>query len=190
MKKLVVLGYVGLLGCALVWASSVWAEATFTPVSGAMTFQVEEETGREWIDEEGILHIRDRIMHWNFIEGSLIGSGWGIFNANIDADPNSLNFGDGDTQGYHYFNCSHGEISGTFAGHAEGYYTGFFMVADYIAHGEGGFAGMKLRTTSNLLYFSDQAAYEGVIQDPHGGGGDKTVPDDSQTWGSVKALYK
>jgi len=190
MKKLAVLGFVGVLVCVPIGSSTVWADATFTPVSGTMTFAVDEESGSQWMDEEGILHIRDRIMSWDFDEGSLMGSGWGIFNANIDSDPNSPNFGNGDTQGYHYFDASYGEISGTFAGSASGYYTGFFMVGEYNGHGEGGFAGMKLRVTSSLYYFSGQGTYEGVIQDPHGGGGDKSVPDDSQTWGSVKALYK
>ena len=190
MNKLAVLRFMGVLVCVLIGSNTVWADATFTPVSGSMTFQVEEETGREWIDEEGILHIRDRIMYWNFSEGSLMGSGWGIFNANINSDPNSPNFGDGDTQGFHYFDASYGEISGIFAGSAEGYYTDFFMVGEYNGHGEGGFAGMKLRVTSTLHYFSGQGAYEGVIQDPHGGGGEKVVPENSQTWGSVKTLYR
>jgi len=186
MKKLAVLGIMGVLVCVLIGSNTVWAGCIFTPVSGTMTFEVDDETGSQWFDEEGILHIRDRIMYWNFTEGSLVGSGWGIFNVNID--PIS---GIGDTQGFHYFDVSYGGISGTFAGHAEGYYTGFFMVADYIGRGEGGFAGVMLRTTANLFYFSDQAAYEGVLQDPHGGGGgSKAVSTDSQTWGSVKALYR
>ena len=189
MKKLALLFLVAILTCALVGADSVLAQATFTPISGDMTFLSDMDSGKEWVDDEGITHIRGRTMDWAFVAGSLLGYGSGIYNADIDE------FGNGVTQGFHFFDVEfQGEpydgVSGTFEGHAEGTFTNLWLAAEFVGHGDGGFAGMHFQLAVTLFYGSGVAVYEGILHNPHGGGGDKVVPADSQTWGSVKALYR
>ena len=187
MKKLALLFLVAMMACALVGSSTVWARGTFTPVSGAAHFVVTDE-GTTWLDEDGITHTRDAIMEWDFLEGEsdLVGTGWGIYNMNID-----MATGDGDTQGFHYLDLSFGELDGSFAGHADCIITTFVLVGDYVAHGDGGFAGMHLRMAVTFLMGGDAVyEYDGILHDPHGGGGNKAASADSQTWSSVKALYR
>ena len=188
VKKLVLLFLVPMMACALVGSSTVWAGGTFTPVSGIMHYEVVDGAGTQWIDEDGILHIRDAEMTWELLAGEgdfEDGTGSGIYNANID-----LATGDGDTQGFHALEFSFGELSGSFAGHADCIYTNLDMVGEFVAHGDGGFAGMKIRETVTLVYSSGYAEYDGILHDPHGGGGNKAAAAESQTWSSVKALYR
>jgi hypothetical protein len=126
-------------------------------------------------------------MEWDYREGEgdLVGTGWGIFNANIH-----LATGNGDTQGFHYLNGSIGGVSGTWAGHADCIYTGFVMVGQYVGHGGGGFAGMHIREDITLFYGSGLAVYDGILHDPKGGSGDKAFPTETKSWSSVKALYR
>jgi len=174
------------LVCILCLTGTAWAGATFTPVSGIMHYEV-VDPGKQWFDEDGILHIRGALMEWEAWEGEgdFVGTGWGDYNANIDPVT-----GDGDTQGFHYFDFSLGELTGSFAGQADCIYTGFVMSGEYVAHGDGGFAGMKLRVDVALVYSSGLASYEGILHDPHGGGGDKAGSAESKTWGAMKDLYK
>ena len=186
MKKLALLFLVAMMACALVGSSTVWARGTFTPVSGAMHYEVVVD-GTRWLDDDGILHIRDAEMTWELLEGEgdFVGTGWGIYNANIN-----MATGDGDTQGFHYMDWSLGELSGSFAGHAANIYTNWVMEGEYIGHGDGGFAGMHLRVAVTLVQASGYAEYDGILHDPHGGGGNKAAAAESQTWSSVKALYR
>ena len=186
MNKLMFLVFVGVLASALAGSSTVWAGATFTPVSGTMHYVVVDD-GTRWLDEEGILHIRDSIMEWDLLEGEgdFVGTGWGIFNANIDPAT-----GNGDTQGFHYFDVSSGEVSGTLATHTDAIYTGFVMVGQSVGHGGGGFAGMHWRAESTLVFSSGFAEYNGILHDPRGGRGDKAFPTETKSWSSVKALYR
>jgi hypothetical protein len=186
MKKLTysILGTV--LACILCLASTAWAGATFTPVSGIMHYDVVDD-GKQWLDEEGILHIRGALMEWEALagEGSFVGTGWGIYNTNIDPVT-----GDGDTQAFHYLDFSLGELSGTFGGHSDSIYEGFVMTGEFVANGDGGFAGMKLRTDVTLVSSSGLASYDGILHDPQGGDEDKAGSEKSSTWGAVKDLYK
>jgi hypothetical protein len=186
MKKLALLFFVGVLISALVGSSTVWAGGTFTPVSGTLNLAVvEDEDTRQWVDEDGISHVRGGIMEWVSGGGAFVGTGRGIYNLNIN-----WGTGDGDVQAFHYFDFSFGEVSGTFAGHAADIITGFTLAGEFVAHGDGGFAGMHLRWDGTMVLGSGFTEYDGILHDPHGGGGDKAIPADSQTWGSVKALYR
>jgi hypothetical protein len=49
---------------------------------------------------------------------------------------------------------------------------------------------MQFRLNVNLLYGSGLAGYDGIIHDPHGGGGDKAFPTEAKSWSSLKALYR
>jgi hypothetical protein len=155
---------VGVLGGALVGSKGLSKGSTFTPVSGDAHWVI-VDPGKVWIDEEGIQHIRDAVMEWEFLtgEGDLVGSGWGIYNMNIDPLT-----GEGDTQGFHYLDLSFGPLSGTFAGHADCVINGFVMAGDYIAHGDGGFEGMKLKMGVTLVFGSGMAEYDGILHDPKG----------------------
>lgn len=185
MKKLALLFLVGVLAYVLVGSNTVWAGATFTPVSGTINYVVVDE-GTQWLDDDGIFHVRDRILSWVCGQGDFTGTGWGTANMNI----NPLT-GNGDVQGYHCFNFSLGEVSGTFVGHADDIFTGWVLVGEFVAHGDGGFAGMHLRWDGTLVYGSGFTEYDGILHDPHGGGGGgKAVTSDSRTWGSVKTLYR
>jgi hypothetical protein len=155
----------GLLGSAQVGSSGMCGGSSLMPVSGSMTYAV-VDPGRQWVDSAGILHIRDSLMTWNFPTGSgdLVGSGWGVFSANINPVT-----GDGDTQGFHYLTLAAGQTSGTFWGHASGTITGGIMNAEFNApHGGGGFAGMKMRTDIAFTWGSGVGTYSGVIHDPKG----------------------
>jgi len=186
MKKLTLLIFVGVLVSALAGSSTVWAGGTFTPISGNMNYVV-VDWGTQWVDEDGIQHFRDAVMEWDFPEGEgdLVGTGWGIFNLNIDPAT-----GNGDTQGFHYFDASFGEVSGTFAGHADCIISGFAIVCEMVGHGDGGFAGMHFRLDVNSVYGSGVYEYDGILHDPKGGSGDKAFPTETKSWSSMKALYR
>jgi hypothetical protein len=153
----------GVLPSGLVGAMAA-PGATLTPVSGIMRYVV-VDPGKQWMDDQGILHQRGARMRWEARkgEGDFVGTGIGVYNADIDPTT-----GNGKTQGFHSMDLSLGEMGGSFAGHADNTITGFVMSGRFNApHATGDFKGMKLRLKITIVWGSGIAKYEGFIHSPH-----------------------
>jgi hypothetical protein len=186
MKKLILTFSLGVLAFALMGTSLVEAETDLMPISGLMRY-VLVDPGTQWIDADGVLHIRGAMMEWEMLEGEgdVVGTGWGRYKANIH-----LASGDGDTQGYHSFEGTIGGVSGSWTGRADAIYTGFVMDGHYVGKGKGGLAGLQIRLHTVLVYSSGECTYDGYVFYPGEGGDDKKLPAEAKSWSSVKALFR
>jgi hypothetical protein len=163
-----ILADVVLLAAVLLVTGIVWAKATKTAVTGT-TYVIpsEQEPIREWIDGDGIWHVRGEVA--NYIhEGDLEGTGVGVVNLNLD-----FATGNGDESGYSTSEMTWGELNGTFEGRFSVTYTGWVGIGHGVYHGTGDFAGMKFMedfvidftVTPDPPYV---VTFNGTILDPHG----------------------
>ena len=182
MKKLTILTLTALLACAVLGASGASAKPTFTPAGGEWSY-VWADPGTQWIDEDGILHVRDGILAWTFVGGDfeIVGDTYSILNMNLD-----LATGNGDGQSHGHLEVSFDGLVGIFEGHDNGSWTGWTYAGEFIYHGSGDFAGMKYRGDSVIVHGSGMMSFAGIIHDPQG---DKSA-DEPSSWSSVKALYR
>ena len=163
-----ILAGVVLLAVVLLITGIVWAKATKTAVTGiTLVTPSEQEPLREWIDDDGIWHVRGEVADYEFL-GDLVGTGVGVVNLNLD-----LSTGNGDESGYSTSELTWGELSGTFEGHFSVTYTGWVGVGHGVYHGTGDFAGMKLMEDFTIDFtVTPEPPYvvnfEGIILDPHG----------------------
>lgn len=170
MKKTrtkILAGVVLLAGVMLI-TGIVWAKATKTPVAGLIqvTPHPPQDAERWWIDDEGILHYRGLPADLLLLDGPLEGTGNAVVNLNID-----LLTGNGDESGAVTYQVTWGDLSGTFEGRFSTTYTGGVGTGHGVYHGTGDLAGMKLMVDISIVAVGDppfEAAYEGIILDPHG----------------------
>ena len=157
-----------LLASVLIITGIAWAKATKTTVTGTTYVTPSEQPPlREWIDEDGIWHVRGEVSNYIY-EGDLEGTGVGIVNLNLD-----FSTGDGDESGYSTSVMSWDGLGGTFEGSFNTIYTGWVGVGHGVYHGTGDFAGMKLMedfvidftVTPDPPYV---VIFNGIILDPHG----------------------
>jgi len=182
MKKLTILTLTALLVCAVFGASGARAQATFTPAGGDWSYEW-ADAGTQWIDDEGILHVRNGVLVWTVVGGDfeIVGDTYSIVNINLD-----LATGDGNGQSFNHLEISFGNMVGVFEGHDNGPYTEFVRTGHFVYHGSGDFAGMKYRGDSVIVQGSGVMLFAGVLHDPQGG---KSAGEPS-SWSSVKALYR
>jgi len=164
-----ILAGVVLLAAVLIITGIAWAKATKTAVTGItlVTPREEHEPLREWIDDDGIWHVRGEVADYVHV-GDLEGTGVGVVNLNLEVDPFT---GNGDESGYSTSEMTWGELSGTFEGRFSVTYTGWVGVGHGVYHGTGDFAGMKLMEdfTVDLTVGPPYVVnFEGIILDPHG----------------------
>jgi len=181
MKKLMYPFFLGTLTCVLAWSNGAWAGSTFTPVSGEYAYAY-ADLGKQWTDDEGILHIRDAVLVFTTVSGDfqITGESYAVFNLNLD-----LETGNGDSNNFSHYEGTFGDLSGTWSGHSSGTYTAFVDTGKFVFNGDGDFAGMHLRGTYWIAFGSGIATWEGIIHDPQG---DKSGAE-NRTWGDVKSLY-
>ena len=165
-----ILAGVILLAAALFITGLAWAKATTADVAGIMyvTPRVDHIPLREWIDDDGIWHVRGEIADYLFV-GDLEGVGIGVVNINLN-----LSTGNGDESGCSISELTWGELEGTFEGHFSVTYTGGMGVGHGVYHGTGDFAGMRLMEDFTINLLDPDAPpyvvnFEGIILDPHGG---------------------
>ena len=165
-KRVPVLALALLAGVALM-TGIAWAESTEYSVNCEFTYGG-THTAKQWIDEEGVLHLRG--ITYGLTSDS--GSGnieidiAGVCNHNYD-----LNTGDGDFWGNdHEVVVTWNGLTGTFQGshsgirvnHTEGSSSHVFQGID------GDFVGWKLRLNGSWNFGSKTGACTGILQDPHG----------------------
>ena len=145
------------------------------------------------MDDEGIFHIRG-MDNLSTAQGQDInGVTWtavGTVELNINMNPVT---GTGDLIGHVQWDyTTYGEeLQGAFGGIVTATSTASEWIGESIfPHGSGDFAGWQLRATWSLVWYAEIIFMEGFFRIPPGGGGDKAEPAESNTWGSVKALYR
>ena len=149
---------------------AVWATGTAKAIKIEVTGTTwvtprEQEPLRDWIDDDGIWHVRGAVADYEFV-GDLTGDGIGVVNINLHPIT-----GNGEESGCSISELTLGDVSGTFEGRFSVKYTGWVGIGNGVYHGTGGFAGMKLMQdfTIDLTTGEPYAVnFEGIILDPHG----------------------
>lgn len=107
----------------------------------AVFFSAGAPAEREWVDDEGVAHVRQDQAPANVsgdFEGILI-----VFNnQNVD-----LSTGNGDIYGSFTFDVTWQGMSGTWEGRYSGTITGGFSSGEFVGQGSGGLAGTKIKGT-------------------------------------------
>jgi len=155
-----------LMGVVLA-AGILCAKATKTPVSGTYSSEIVGPPERQWIDDEGILHIRrmPTLATFSAPGSDLVGTVNGIANFNL-----TWPSGTGDGSAFWIMNVSWRGLSGTF----EGRFTAdivehYAAEAKAILHGTAGdFVGMKMLLSIQGGSYGTPLEFEGIVLDPHG----------------------
>ena len=172
--------------------SAVWAQSIEIPISGTQEL-MSIDPGVQWVDDEGILHIRGRVTTRYLVGEDAYGisiTGMGIVEENFNIDQAT---GVGEVNGSAHYDYNYGDLVGSLEGVLTGTSTtGIVWEGEYsLPHGGGDFAGWKGRGTWMVLTGSTISTWEGIWHIPQGGGGgSKSIPADSHTWGAVKTLYR
>lgn len=170
----------------------VWAQSIEIPVAGTQITLGFLDPGKEWIDDEGILHIQGNVSTTELvgedhngipINGTLIH----VVSMNVD-----LATGSGDWHGTSMVEETYGEMSGTYEGTTRATLTNFIWEGEFnFSRGGGDFAGWHTRGTWTSVMNSGYVTWEGIIHLPQGhAGGDKAASLESQSWSSVKVLFR
>ena len=160
----ILVGLVLLIAVMLI-TGIAWGKATKTPVTGTTLVYPRGIAEKEWIDDDGILHIRGGQADYIFL-GELTGTGVGVVNLNIDPI-----MGIGDESGYSISELTWGELKGTFQGSFSVTYTYGIGIGHGVYHGTGDFAGMKLMEDFTVDLTTPEpyiVNFEGIVLDPHG----------------------
>jgi hypothetical protein len=171
---------------------ALWAQSVEIPGWGTQEFTI-IDPGVQWVDDEGVIHIRGRVTTQDLVGEDVYGipiTGMGIVEENFNLDQAT---GIGDYVGSAHYDYNYGGLVGSLEGVTTGTtMTGIIWEGEYnFPHGGGDFAGWKGRGTFSLVTGNPFSTWEGIWHIPHGGGGgEKSIPADSRTWGSVKALYR
>jgi hypothetical protein len=160
-----ILAGVVLLAAVLLITGIAYAKATKTPVTGTADVHPTGIVEREWIDDDGIWHMRGASSKLVF-SGDLVGEGSSVINLNLD-----MLTGNGDESGHSISQLTWNGLSGTFEGSFSVTYTGGVGVGHGVYHGTGDFAGMKLMEDFNVYLLANPIFldFNGIILDPHGG---------------------
>ena len=153
-----------LLVAVMLITGIAWAKATKTPVTGTTEVLPTGNLEREWIDDNGIWHIRGASSKLVF-SGDLVGEGTAVVNLNLD-----MLTGNGEESGHSISQLSWGGLSGTFEGSFSVTYTAGVGDGHGVYHGTGDFAGMKLMEDFTVYLLADPifVVFDGIILDPHG----------------------
>ena len=175
MKKLISIKSVSLLTLALLAGTTLitgiaWAKSIEYPVHCTYKYggtYIE----KQWIDEDGVLHLRGIIYNLNSYPGSgnidiTIDQG-GVCNHNYN-----LVTGDGDFWGHdHAVQVTWEGLTGTFSGSHSGIRTNHYdSYSTHIYQGiDGDFVGWKLKLngTWNMNPAVKEGVFEGILQNPH-----------------------
>jgi len=166
-KRIKTIACLALLVCVALIVSIVWAEATEEPVSCDFNY-AGTHIAKQWIDEDGVLHLRDITYGLTSIAGS------GNMEMQIDGVCNhnyNLNTGDGDFWGDDQtIEVTMGELSGTFRGSHSGIRTNHTVGhSSHIYQGiSGDFVGCKLRLNGTFNFAQKNGSLEGVLHNPKG----------------------
>jgi hypothetical protein len=176
----------------VVCAGATRAGTIEIPIFGTQTATETIDPGKEWTDEDGVLHVRGLVMtvvaEGQDMEGiQLVGTANWTANYNID-----LATGDGDYVALGTEEMVYGDLTGTWGnGHCSATISGFIIDGTWnFVRCSGDFAGWHTRGTWTGMFPGPTTQWEGVIQIPGGSGADKSEPSESGTWSSVKALYR
>ena len=162
-KRTKILAGVVLLAAVLLITGIAWAKATKTPVTGITEVFPRGSAVREWVDDDGIWHVRGEVVDYVF-SGDLVGEGVGVVNINLD-----ISTGNGDESGYSTSELTWEGLSGTFEGSFSVTYTEWVGVGHGVYHGTGDFAGMKLMEDFTIVLVEPYVVnFDGIILDPHG----------------------
>ena len=181
-----------LLASLVLVAGVVWAQVTVIPIEGTQTSVSLGPPSKQWMDDEGVLHIRGMVnlstgqgQDINDVPWTAVGT------VELDINMNPVT-GTGDLIGQVQWDyTTYGELEGAFGGIVTATSTAYEWIGESIfPHGSGDFAGWQLRANWSLVWGDEIFPMEGFFHIPPGGGGDKAVPAESNTWGSVKALYR
>lgn len=147
----------------------VWAGSVQIPIQG-VAYPVTIDPGRQWTDEDGVLHIRG-IVQTQYSEGQdengipFVMNGELVANLNLD-----LATGNGDAT-FHitYHEVTYGDLHGSFEGTGRATYTGFVAQGEWNnPQGGGDFAGWHSRGTYTRTFGAEQSQWEGILHNPHG----------------------
>lgn len=173
-------------------AGMVWAQMTLVPISGTQT-GAPIDPGVQWVDDDGVVHIRGKV-HASFADGlDINGVPWtsvGYVKNNINMNPAT---GVGDMSGYCYREYVYGDMEGSLSGRFRATSTAFrWNGTANFPHGTGDFAGWKMAgITFTRAWPEVVTVMEGYFHIPPTKGNDKAAPpEETSTWGSVKALYR
>jgi hypothetical protein len=173
---------------ALVVAASIATAGTMLiPVSGEEHLTI-VDPGVQWTDDDGITHMRgltyESVLSGHDADGvPIAGTGTYVLNVNVD-----LSTGDGEVQATGISEQQYGDLSGGWRANFTATITGF--VYDGMANcprGSGDFTGWHFRATWPGLFGAGVTYYDGEIQIP---GGEKAITTESESWSSVRALYR
>jgi hypothetical protein len=184
MKKLVMLSLVGALALVLAQIGVSSACPIEIPTVGTINYVVTDD-GNQWTDNDGILHIRGMRLDWEFVEGPFTGTGWGIVRADIDVAT-----GNGTSRSYNVFDVTFQGDSGILRGFTVGDYTGWVLTADAFYMGTRGLRGIIAKNTTTLVQGSGVAYYDGYVYDYRGDDDKSAAETETQTWSSVKSMYR
>ena len=174
MKKLISIKSVSLPTLVLLAGITLitgiaWAKAVEYSVNCTFTYGG-THIERQWIDEDGVLHLRGITYNLNSTGGNItitIDQG-GVCNHNYN-----LVTGDGDFWGHdHAVQVTWEGLTGTFCGSHSGIRTNHYDgTSTHIYQGiDGDFVGWKLKLNGTWNMHPDykEGALEGVLQNPHG----------------------
>ena len=172
-------------------AGTTWAGTIEIPVFGTQTATT-IDPGKQWTDEEGVFHIRglENIVEaeGQDMEGvPVVSTAHYEININID-----LATGDGDFISRGTQEMTYGDLIGVWeGGNANATISGFVYDGTFNwPRGSGDFDGWHMRGIWTGFFTEGESHWDGVFQIPGGGGGDKAAAYESETWSSVKALYR
>ncbi len=159
--KRAVIGMSVLVVSLLLATSGVQAKATKTPFTFTAADIALGEPEREWVDDEGILHVRNQAYQF-VVSGDFDGTLSGLVNVNMD-----LATGDGDGFGTLLLAVTGG--GGTFEGRFTATFEGGAISGEFVGHGTGDFEGMKIMGTFAPAGPPPAGLnFEGIVLDPHG----------------------
>jgi hypothetical protein len=152
------------IAALLVAPGVTWAQASTEPVAGMLHDVDIVDPGTSFVDEDGILHIRNQITE-QVVDGGLMGSQ--VVTISVNINPAT---GSGDIHGSYELSARAVELglTGSFEGRFDGMIVGgvsFFSVTG--PRGSGGFDGMKMMVTGQGVG-PGVSIYSGQILSPHG----------------------
>jgi len=165
--KIKAMAGLALLAGVILITAIVWAKATTYPVDCTFDYGG-TYIAKQWIDDEGVLHLRGI----TYTGSSKPGSGnmeiaiAGVCNHNYD-----LGTGDGDFWGKdHTVVVTWEGLTGTFRGSHSGIRTNHTVGhSTHVYHGIGGeFVGWKLKLNATWDFPNKQGVFEGILHNPHG----------------------
>jgi len=170
MKKLISTKSIPLLALVLLagvvlMTGIAWAQSTEYSVNCAFSYGG-THTAKQWIDEEGVLHLRGITYGLTSTSGNIDIEIAGVCNHNYD-----LGTGDGDFWGDdETVDVTWGDLTGTFRGRHSGTRTNHTVGdSNHIYQGiSGDFVGWKLTLNGTWDFPNKAGTCEGILHNPHG----------------------